>query len=805
MMEQPTAKRRLSTEWVVVLCVLGAALLYKLVYLTFYAQQMPYYTFPLGDSAIYLDWAYRILGGDFWGLGETFRVFYRAPLYPYLLAISLKIFGATLLPVYIVQFLLATFNLFLTYVIARRLFSHRAGLIAIILAALYAPLTFKESKLVSVTLVITLLLVAAWLLITAMENRVQPRFSENRKVAQPLVQSPPRLRWFLAGIAFGLATIAWGGAIVVVPLVIVLWLFLRQPRPAFKLVLMLVLGWFLMVLPVTMHNVLVGNDLVLVNSNNGYTFYQGNNSGAAGTIVHPPEVYEQAYGGRFPTGIGEQQAFDLGYASNKLYPAQQGQPRQVAKPSEASAFWMKRGLSWIAKHPGDFVRLEFQKLVLALSNYEFAGNYYLSVELNRVPVLRLLFMPFALLFALGIVGIFFAATRTGDAQSRFRETWPLHLIIVATVLTLLVFYVGSRYRLPLILPLAAFAGAGTDWIIKRFRQRRTPWPELGTTLFALILSAVFCGVPLRSRYDFVTALGYRNLGENYLTQAGDPARAIRALDQGLAGFDAYADFGHTVLSMNAHSDLLTLRGTAFMSLQKYDSAIADFRSALKADPRTTDPLSKLAHAYYVKAASQADATHPPARPPLDTALQFVQQWRQNDSMGVAPNALLGDICVARGDTGSALDAYNCVLRLDTLNVAAYLGSGDLYMGKGDTAQALALYQRAARCDTFSLLPALKLGFAYGVSGDHANVRKTLGAAADRVERNPQALQAVLRSQAFSSYIDIKYYLGIAGLNLGEWELAASQAQAILKLIPDNKAAQQMLQNAHDHVKPGKQQ
>jgi tetratricopeptide (TPR) repeat protein len=809
-MERPAARRRLSTEWVAVLCVLGAALLYRLVYLTFYARQMPYYTFPSGDSAIYLDWAHRILGGDFWGLGETFRVFYRAPLYPYLLAFSLKIFGNTLLPVYIVQFLLGTFNLFLTYVIARKLFSHRAGLIAIILAALYAPLTFKESKLVSVTLVITFLLAAAWLLV---ENRVQPRFSENRKP----VQSPPRLRWFLAGIGFGLATIAWGGTTAIVPLLILFWLFpavrktLPDPKHAFRSLALVLFGWFLMVLPVTLHNVLVGNDLVLVNSNSGYTFYQGNCPTAAGMMAQPPEVYEQTYGGRYPTGIADQQVFDLRYASGKIHPLQPGKAPAAVKPSEASAFWLKRGLIWIAKNPGQFLRLEFQKLVLTLSNHEFAVNYDMNVEQHEVPVLYLLFMPFAVIFALAMVGIILVirgaspAVRTTNDERRTTTppVWPLYSIVISTALTLLVFYVGIRYRLPLILPLTIFAGVGIDRILGLWQKRNLAFAELGGAIVFLILSWVLCTVPLGRAYDFIPTLGYRNLGAAYHVRAHDPGRAEKAYDKGVAIFEANDYFGRTPIYANALSELLVLRGNARFDRQEYDSAFADYRRALAATPQKAEPISKLALGYFARATRTATPGPPPTRGLLDTALFYANEWQQADSMNPQARALLGGVYLARGDSDLALQSCRQVVQIDSLFLPAHLMMGGLFLAKGDTARALLSYQWAARSDSFDLRPPVKLGSIYAAQGKNAQAAATFKSATERVERDPKYRQVLLKSPIAGAYVDLKFYLARAYLTLRQYDAAILQAQDVLALAPGHKGAQQLLQIARNRAVPGK--
>jgi tetratricopeptide (TPR) repeat protein len=797
---------RLSKEWTTVLVILGAAFLYKIVYLTFYSQQMPYYTYPMGDSTVYVDWANQILHGDFWGLHDPFKVFYRAPLYPYVLAISARIFGNSFLPIYLFQFLLGTFNLYLAYLIARRLWSHRAGLICLGLAAFYAPLTFKESKLVSVTLVITLMLLGAWLLIRA----VSPQPTAHSPESGAVSRKPSGLArwWFLAGLCFGLATIAWGGSIAAIPVAIVIWLFLK-PRPTFRFLFLLVLGWFLLVLPVTLHNVLVGNDFVLVNSNTGYTFYQGNNPMAGGMISNPPEVYEHTYQGRYAVSIGDQQAFDLGYASANLFPAKQGQTQQVAKPSEASSFWMKRGLSWMGKNPGSFLRLELQKLRLMLSNYEFASNYYLSVELDQVPVLHVLFMPFAVIFALGILGMVVVARRPSSSGPQppapgprplKGALWPLYLVIVATALTLLIFYVGTRYRLPLVLPLVIFAGIAGDHVIRRLEQKRWPFAESGLVIILLLVSWVFCAVPLTRTYAFVTGLGFRNAGEAEY-HARDRRRAEKLYDKAIAIFDELgAANGPTALQQYSVSDVVTLRGDCFMDQQKYDSAAADYRQALKISPEASAPMPKLAMTFLAWAHAKSGAALD-ARALLDTALSYAQDWISTDSGTAQSYALRGDVYLARADSDEALTDYRKVTRLDTLSPGAYLAEANLYAVRGETDSAIAACRHVIRIDSFNLAGPLTLGNIYGAHGDNDSANRVFATAVGRIERDPKILKAVLQSQTGGTLLDLKYFLGISYLNLEDWSKAEQQAKDILAVAPKHQGAQQLLENAQKHVKP----
>ena len=806
-------KFALSREWTVALAVLGGALVYKLVYLVYYARQMPFYYAPIGDSAIYLDWARSIAYSDFWGLREPFRVFYRAPLYPYLLALFLRVFGGALLPVYIFQLLAGTLNLLLVYLIARKLFSHWAGIAAMALGALYMPLMFKETKIVSITIVITFLLLAVWFLLRADERK-------------------PKLNWLLSGVMMGLSTLAWGGTMLLLPVAFLFWVG-RRKSVRFACFLLLFAGWFGAILPATLHNVLVGNDMVLVNSNGGYTFYQGNNPGASGTIVHPPEVYEQTFGGKYLTGIGEQQFFDMGYAAKAMQ-------KDSIKPSEASAFWMKRALTWMTKNPGQYLRLEFQKLVLLLSNHEFASNYFPTVEEDQVPVLHVAFVPFALILALGLVGMFFAGRRTPDPVSGLVGSpslrvspWPVYLVVSASALLLIVFYVGTRYRLPLVFPLVVFGGGGVMQLVGNWRRRRVGFAELAVLTGGLLLSWVFCYVPLTERQAFVTSLGYRNLGESYHRQLANLAKAKKAYDRAIKLQEDNNWFGHTVLATDAQAELFTLRGDVYFDAGLLDSAVMDYRQALTIDQRRTQPVPKLALAFYSKATRMLKPGSVEQAAAFDTALEYTRTWRQTDTTDASALAMEGDIYLARADTSRALASYAHLLAVaprfapasfvsadiymarrdtaraekvladltvaDSLNAGAWLAFGDINERKGDTARARALYEQALVLDSLNPAASLKLVQFYSKLDNRDKVKGVALAAIGRVEK-PKA-RLTLTPQAAAQYFELKLRLAVAYLNTGDWDLARKQADEVLKLAPANPTAQQLVKAADEKKVP----
>lgn len=839
-MEMTSGKLRpfsLSRETKTALAIIAAAFVLKLIYFWYYyfGGNVPYADFQrqLGDSAIYRDLAQAIANGDFWHqiqyFGRESVVFYRAPLYPFLLALFFKVFGQTVVPVYIFQLLVGSLSLWLVYWIARRLFSHPAGLVAVILGALYAPLAFKETKLVSVTLTIAFGLLTIFFLLRAGGNRL-------------------RRHWLAAGIFAGLATLTWGGMIFFLPGLFIVWLLLR-PRPQFSLVILFGTGWFLAILPATLHNLLIGNDWVLINSNSGYTFYQGNNPAANGTIIHPPEVYDtlalRLFRGRYPTGIGDQQQFDLLYAATIIRLANPKRANDTIKPSEASSFWLRRGLTWIVRNPGHFLRNEAEKLQISLANYEFPSNYFLAVEQNRVPILRLFFVPFALILALGVLGVV-------SSFRRRPESWPLHVLLITGLLVLLVFYAGSRYRLPVVPALLIFAGDGLWNLFQLWRRRKPALDRIALLAAVLLVSLVFASVPLAKRYAFTTALGYRNLGEAWLVPwrrgdvdiPGNPTESRGALAKSLSIFEKNGLFDLTPVAAEALADIYRLRGDAWLRATEtqgeqpgpaLDSSIQNYRAALQFGPPAPSKLGKLAFAFFRRAQTSVAGLGERSAL-LDSSLYYVRAWRNADSLSADPIALEGDIELAagdttealriyrlltmkaprfepvyrlmtaiylqRGDTNSALETYQALLGIDSTNAFANLGIGDIYISRGDTTRATFRYERAATGDTFALLPPLRMALVHTARRRHAEATDVLQRAIRRIETNNQFRKAILRSPPdLALYSELKLRLCLALMNLAKWEDAARQASEVLEFAPSHRTARQLLEAARQRAVP----
>ncbi|GEM_PF-4270043 len=532
-----------------VLALVAGAVLLRLSYLIVYARSLPFTRYVIGDSEIYLDWANKITNGQLYGSG----VFYRAPLYAYILAGTLKLSGS-LIAVYLVQMLVGIMTLLLVYYLSRSLSGHRSAFVSLVLAALAGILPFYETKLVSATWAVFFVVLGCYVVVTAWNRR-------------------NRWSWFIGGIVFGFGVLTWPGVLAIVLMLIIFGLLGRQKKGH---VLFMAAGCFLAVLPVTVRNFTKGHDIVLVSSNSGFTFYQGNNRLAVGTLAQPPEVYQFRQNGRYLTSIADQERFGREYA--------EGKTGRKLRPSEVSGFWLGRALGWITKHPGRYAVLMMRKLVLALAGYESPSNYNYGLELSLVWPLRFMFVRFSMLLALAAIGVYFR---------RDLACIPVYASITGGLAVLLLFYVTARYRILMVPGLAIIGGDGLLKLIKRIRSKHGWLPPVLIGLAVFLISRLGFTLPLRRGSALLRANGQRNLGEIYHYRAHDLGHAEKAYRQAIRIYETNIN-PHSLQEKVALADLRTLlkklyaqkqTGKAEQALVRGDTAkaIGELRNALEND------------------------------------------------------------------------------------------------------------------------------------------------------------------------------------------------------------------------------
>jgi tetratricopeptide (TPR) repeat protein len=365
----------------------------------------------LHDAARYDAWAQALVAGRAFEPGA----FSQAPLFPYLVAALYSAFGPHPAVVVAVNVLLGVATVAFVGRAAARAFGETAASWAAWLCALYGVLAFFETKLLpaSLTVALTALLI------------------ERLQAADASAKFAP---WALAGIVTGLLALTAASSLLLVPLV-ASWIALDRARGAgirAGFAGAFVIAALAVVTPVTIRNAAAGGGFVPVADNGGLTFWHGNNPGSVGVYAAP-----EGFSGSAVTQRAE---------SRRLAEAESGRP---LRDDQVSAFWSAKGRTFLLGHPRRAAWLLGRKMVLALASTEQPLEY--SPRLDG-PLRFLMPVPFAVLLGLALLG--------AGRSFRTRAAQPALLVVAAGAGVLVVFYVSSRYRLPIIPGLALMAGAG---------------------------------------------------------------------------------------------------------------------------------------------------------------------------------------------------------------------------------------------------------------------------------------------------------------------------------------------------------
>lgn len=336
--------------------------------------------------------------------------FYQDPLYPYLIALTYRFVGSNVRFVYVWQLALGVLTNVLIWLLARRYFGDLVALVAAALALLCAPLVFYELLLLRDSTI-----VFGGLLLTWLAGRAVSR---------------GEWRQFLAlGVAVGLACLLKSTFLLFAAGI--LGALSMRGRASVRPAAAFTIGVALALSVLAARNTAVGAPPLSLASSGPLTFLSSNDA------RYPPDV-----------GFGIEA------------------PLLATFLGDTSGGWISAVRMALGTHTIDsYVSLIWRKWDRAWHWYEIPNNENFYYMRRQVPVLSWLPVTFWFCAPLALIGM-------ALGLPRFRERWPLYLLLVASVLPLLVFYVLGRFRIPLIgatLPFAAFALVE---IIRRSADRR---------------------------------------------------------------------------------------------------------------------------------------------------------------------------------------------------------------------------------------------------------------------------------------------------------------------------------------------
>ena len=723
----------------------------------------PYFAALMGDSRGYDEWARRIAGGEWIGRD----VFYQAPLYPYLLGVIYAVAGRHLLLVRIIQAIVGSTSCVLIGYAAARLFSKRAGIVAGVMLALYAPAVFFDGLLQKSVLDVFFVCAALLLIATRIEARSAGR---------------ARGTYFSLGLVMGALALTRENALVLI-IVVLAWSLvtesqksevkspnsnirrspnskirnpqsaIRNRKPRIPIAAALFLAGLAVVLaPVVIRNAYVGGGFYITTSQAGPNFYIGNNPKADGT-------YQSLRFGRGAPEYERQDATEL---------AERALGRSLT-PGEVSSYWTDKALDFVTSQPWAWAKLMARKVALLCNATEVLDTESQEAHAEYSLPLRVLGVVghFGVLVPLAVVGLVVTWPMRG-------RLWVLYALTGAYAASVVLFYVFARYRYPLVPMLIVFAAVGTtaittvitEWIAIHRKHGEDenkpvhtvdhlPARGLGGNAWlvasAVAVTAIVCNWPMLSK-TLMRAVTAMNLGVA-LQADGRVTEAIASYDRAIALQPDYAP---------AYNNL----GTALRASGRLTDAAAAYQHALSLREEYPEAHYNLANVLTDQGKAAEAADH------FRVALQAIP-----GSADVHNN--LGIALMAEGRRDEAIAEFRAAAVADPDAAKAHRNLADALASAHRNDEAIAEFHLAAK-----LAPA-----------DGA-IRYDLGSLLLELDRTEEAIQEFRVSLTLNPRsAQTHNNLGIGLATQGRMDDAIAEFRAALAIDPQLADARRNLQMA----------
>lgn len=581
-------------------CILSILLLGLLVRSVYFFHYKNASVFPLStysDAYSYFLWAKDIASGQL----IAAQAFMKWPLYAYVLAGIFRLLGENVQLVYFLQFLLGTASCILVYFAGKMLAGRLAGLIAALLCLHYGIFLFYEGMLIytSLSVFLNLLLFLYFL-------KIQ--------------DAPTPKRLFFAGLLGGAACLVQANGLILAlsSALVVSFRFAQR----LKIFASFIAGAFTILALAVAANFAAERDFVLISGNTGINLFVGNNPEASGTFYLPQEI-----------GLSQEEMFR---DSRVIAEARLGRP---LKTSQVNDYWLGQALDFMRKEPIRASKIFFRKLTLLFS----AAEHVHEAEFQAFPGgsrggLPFLAWDLRVILALALVGICLSLKSPAAFGLLYAAIFSLSLSIA-------VFFVTTRYRIPIVPFLALFAGMVADRLRVLIKGKR--YFLLGLLVAFVLVSYLFFG------FEVEVGRGWskRSIIEHYLENASffeqknEPRVALEelykarmlepqnkrvifkigALYYGLGEFSkAEASFRDVLLFCPLCVDAYYNLGLIFNQTGRVNEAIPLLETAAKLDSRDTGVHFELGKAY------MGSGQQEKARREFELTLKGLGRWRTQE-------------------------------------------------------------------------------------------------------------------------------------------------------------------------------
>lgn len=656
------------------------------------------------DTAYYVEAARQMASGA-WAGGD--RTFFVSPLYLYFLAAVFTLTNGSLLMARVLQVVLGAAAVALVAATARRWGGPLAAWVAGALCLLTGTITFNEILLVQGALDPFLGAAGLFLLTRAWQaGHRSALWAAGFALGAHVLNRPNMLAW--AGAAGALT--AWP-----------VWRRKTIGPRGLSAAALVVLGVATAVAPVTLRNYVVAGEFALVSSHGGLNFYIGNNPEADGTY--------HAVEGITPSITGQDRD------ARRVVSRALG--REVTD-AEVSRHFYVRALAWWRDRPGDALALFGRKLAYVVNEAELTLNNafrYYQREV-RTPLAGLLVGPWLLvpLTGLGLVWGHHAVRQRAPGHEA--AWWALVASIPIGIVSVAVFFVAGRYRLPLLVGWAVSGGVGVAGLAARASSGRHAVSWLAPVLVVVTLGAVASwpwgldeGVHAERETWAVHLVEQGHLDEasahvekaaaahpeparlylrvgRALQARGEWARALGMLDRAA---DAAPEqeaialaLGETLVALGRHEDALEALRVAGESVVRPDAAAALRARALLSLGRLDEAALVVARFTAVKDATSprlgemAEAAIAASRPA--DAVRFLRELAAREPSNVDIVERFGVAQSLAGDDGAAAGTLEAGVARWPDRTSLHLNLAIVYAKQGRLDEARTAAERALALD-----------------------------------------------------------------------------------------------------------
>jgi tetratricopeptide (TPR) repeat protein len=647
------------------------------------------------DSQWHFLWAKELAAGNWLGTD----IFYRAPLYPYLLGLWFTVFGDNLLLVRIVQAFMGAISAGLAGLLGWRVFGRRVGITAGLIWAFYGPMIYYETEILIPVLAIPLNILAIWL-----------AFGRRQKKSHGIWP------WLGIGAIIGISAIARPNILIVGP--VFLWLAWMASRPngnertpvsrRLPALVALLIGILLPILPVTARNYIVGNEPVLIAYQGGVNLYIGNNPDADGLTMQMPEVVLE------PT-VGWDEFVGT---TDSIARAESGLP---LTPSEISGHWSGKAFEYMKDNPLSTLKVWLRKAYYLFNGFE-AGDQTDIYDFTRFSKLLgvliwsgPIYFPFGLIVPFALLGIGWAWTRAPGSR-------PLIAFVLLYSISVVLFLATARHRLPILPLMIAFAAAGFWWLLDLWREQRGKYLAMAAAI--VVTLGILLNLPTVERILhnpaftlYQEALVYDRLGE-YQKAAELYARAVDeqplfmaarrnlALDLVRTGKYALAEqIAFSYLRTHQHdAEAINNLGRAYLGMEDTTKAMGSFRIAMRENPKLGQPHLNMGNI----ALARGEA--------VEAAACYQRAIAADSSFGAAYNAL-GVLFARGGLPDTAIATLHLCTEKNPSYPSAWLNLGNVLLETEQYTEAIEAMSKALELQPNLPGAQYNLALAYAKTGD----------------------------------------------------------------------------------------